>query len=151
MGFNGTTGDRRQQLLRPSMGEVFDLWLVHYCFSSEAGYTNDDDGALALSLRRIDQVEDAVDVDMAVMASAPGIFGKVSVAARFLTEGSSGYFFNHTIPFPKPFTVPWLAALAHMSFNSSVQVSAEVWFERRRASKVEIAQLMVTAGAVART
>jgi len=148
---NATTGDLRRRLLRVAQGVVFDIWMVHYTISSETTFTSADDLSMALSIRAQDQVDDAQNVDMAIQASDKQIFLKVPLIAAFLTSGADTLLGAHTISLPRPLTVPYLAGLFHQQTTGSVQVGIEVYFERRVASKMEMAHLVLSAGGRART
>lgn len=153
VGQNSTTGDLRRRILLPAMrGYAYDIHVAHFCFSSESNIGTEEEAGVALSVRYVDQVDDTTDVDLATQASDPGIFARAALNVSIAgASGGMAIMGAHTVPFPRPYRVPYLAVVIHQQFGVSVQVSAEVFYDVVRVSQLEQAQLISEAGGRART
>jgi len=145
--------DFRTILLRGGTGHVFDLYLVHHSASPQAAPPDlIDVHVLGLSTRAEDQVvDDTTAFLLADMFTSDQIFALGSFHQAIITSGRTEGFMGQTITFLKPYTVPYLAWMFLASTGQSILMATEVYFEQRRASQQEIADLVVEAGGRSRT
>ena len=141
-----STNDLRTVLFRNVMDTIYEIHLIHYTLNSTNLVTSNEGFACALSRRPEDQVEDVAGIPIGTMIESAGIFGLFSVMSDVATTGGAALVGNHTISFPKPYDVPFLAWVVESDYTNTIRASVEIWFERRRATAEEMAQLSARAG-----
>lgn len=137
----GTEGERAR-ILRNQGSTLYDIHLIHYFWITVGAVEVADFAAMGLSTRKDDQVNDATIISRVDLTAEEGIFGVVSLNIDLLTEGGSAVVGAHTIPFPEPYTVPWLAVLLHADTVQEVHLGVDLWFTRRDADPMEKASLV---------
>lgn len=145
-GFAAATGSERHVLLRGATGTVFDIWKVRWVFAGISVLSDNELITTALSTRVRDQVEDGIAIGFDEMIASPGLFAASSLMADLVTEGGAAFIATDDIDYPKAFTVPFLASVINPALATAMNVGLEVYFERRKASKLEIASWVVEAG-----
>ena len=149
--FTDAAGERTI-LLRGGTGFVYEILMVRYVVFLSAQPGDADRATIALSTRGVDQVNDATATARTVLADNPNIFATWSFLIEKPTDvGITDHNLTETIIFPKPYTVPYLAALWSESIANLVEMGLELYFERRKASQKEIADLVIEAGGRTRT
>lgn len=136
--------DFRTIILREQELEAYDISLIHYNFTIlTAPGDNIDEFTLALSRRLEDQVEasSTVEVSLTDMRESPGIFGLVSYSSGITVEGGFLTVMSHTIPFPKPYRVPFAAMILNAASSVTQQGSVEIYFDKVRVQPDEMAWL----------
>ncbi len=136
----------RRRLLRNQGNTVYDLYLVHYAWISTSVLVDNEVAAMVLSTRPDDQRNDAGAVGFDDMVIDEGLFGVGSLLADLNTNGGSAMIANHTIPFSKPYTVPWLAVAFNAAVATAINFGVDIWFVRREESAMNKASLVARLG-----
>lgn len=140
------TATERRQILRNQLNVVYDIYTVHYGFIGTNVLSANEISAIALSTRKEDQVDDTGTVGFDEMVTQEGLFGVAALVVDVATNGGVGLVASHTIPFTKPYTVPWLAAVFNAATAIAVNYGVDVWFVRRTTSAMEKAALVARLG-----
>jgi len=146
-----TSSNTRAILLRDQGTFAYDIHLIHYAWLGTNVMATDEFAAMALSQRKVDQVDDQGVVALLTMVRDQGIFSAVSFNADLVTTGAVAAIGAHSIMFPKPYRVPWLAALFNVGVAVAISIGVDVWFDRVQVSSREKAFLVSIAGGAART
>jgi len=146
-GFIASAGGLRTIMLRRRPLTAYDIYLIHWSFTNTNILATNDVINAALSTRLVDQVEDTTTIGFDDMVLENGIFGVFSWSGDLVTEGGAALVGNHTIPFPKPFRVPWLAVLFNIATGAaSANTGLELYFEQVKISAAEDAFLAARVG-----
>jgi len=148
---SGTSANIRTILFENQGRTVYDIYLVRYSLQLLSLLDVNDVIDMALSTRAEDQVEDTTNVTFAELIGDRNIFLPFFYMADFVTEGASTIIASEVIPFTKPFSVPYLAFVGLLSVPVTANAGVEIYYERRRASIREKAQMVAEAGGRART
>lgn len=141
-----TVGGLRTVVMENQGLTVYDIYLVRYVYiGTNLGNVNQT-FAMALSIRFGDQVEDAGVVGTGEMVDEPGIFAVSNFQADLSTEGALAINNVDTIPFAKPFRVPYAAFLANAAVSVGISAGVEIYFERVTVSAREKAFISMQAG-----
>jgi len=133
-------------VLRGSQGVVYDILMVRYTPIIQVVMGTSDDFTMALSAAAQDQV----DAAFSLASFAAEFIGHDAVFAILSRVGITQPY-GEVIVFPEPHTVPFLAfKVASVTTNTNLYV-VEVYFNRRRASRNEMAYATFKAGGTART
>lgn len=129
--FDVTGTDQRQILLREQGLVAYDISLIHYTLQPQGSpFDSIDLMQVGLSRREQDQREDEeTPIIGGDMGQSQAIFGVVSFFAQMITSGLSAGFIAHTIAFPKPYTVPFAAAVINAVSNVSLNIIVEVYYD----------------------
>lgn len=146
------SGDERRRVLTGGTRLVFELLMVRYQIQQVAQPSDNDTAIVALSTRSIDQVEDSTIVGQDVLGSDPSIFGRWGYFYQAPTQvGLNTQLLVETIIFPGGLLVPWLAVLWNETASGNLDLTVEMYFNRRRVGVREAAELVMKAGGRART
>lgn len=143
IGFSTAADDIREVIL-PERGLVaYDIWLVHYHWDVLFGVGDIvDHHVAALSKRREDMVRDgALELTLGTIVVDPAIFAMVPFFAGFDTSGFTMAVPAHTIPYPKPYRVPYAAFILSASSSITLVGACEVYYEEVGVSAAEMAYL----------
>lgn len=140
-------GAERTVLMENQGSTVYDIWMVKWTMSLTDPLATNEQVLASLSLRGVDQVEDAVAVPFPLQLADPSIFATFGYSADLITEGGIALIPSLIIPYnPKPFTVPFLAKVTNSAVASPANVGVEVYFERRRVSASEKVSIVAQTG-----
>ena len=145
VGFAIQADQLRRRILRNQGNVVYDIYHVHYSYIPIDVLDVNDVGAMALSTRKQDQVnEDGVgsEIGFTLMVGEEGIFGVVALIADLETTGGVALIAAHDIAFSKPYTVPWLAGIFNVGVGTIANMGMEVYFTRRNVQPLEKASLV---------
>jgi len=121
----------RTVMLRNQGTTAYDIHVIHYSFSNTNIGQVAENAGMAVSTRLQDQVEDAVAVSLPDQQSENGIYLPVQLSYDLVTEGGLSIVGAHTVPFPKPFRVPFLAGIFNsLTSGNNSNLGIEVFFER---------------------
>lgn len=142
----GTAFQRSARLLRNQGSTVYDIYNIHYAFIGISIQSTNEAAAVVLSTRVDDQVNDVSTLGLNGMVVEEGLFGAVALLGDELVEGGTSVVAAHDIVFPKPYTVPWLAAVFNVAVATSIAIGVDIWFVRRQATAMDKASLVARLG-----
>lgn len=137
---------RKTILLRHQSHTAYDIHVVRYTLNDIGMMSTAEQVFAALSQRFEDQNEDAVAVGFEDMLSQQHIYAVFGWGADFNTSGGVGMILSNTLAFPKPYRVPYSAAIFNIATAVPATIGVEVWFDRLRISALEQAELVTAAG-----
>jgi len=142
-GFTESIADQRQIILAEQGLVAYDIWLVNHNMVPDSSRVDTVElMTQALSKRLEDMVEGGVlELLTAEIISNPAIFALSSFGGSIITSGGFATLFTHTIPFPKPYRVPFASYILKASSSVAVACSMEVYYEEVKVSAQEMSWL----------
>jgi len=138
----------RSVLFRHQANTAYAIHMVRHFFLPLSVINDNENVAVALSIRFEDQVTDTGVVPTLEFATEQGIFAVGGYTVDFAgATGALGFITSDTIPFTLPYLVPYAAWLLNgEQILNFVSIGVEVFFERVRVTNLELAQLVNAAG-----
>lgn len=142
-GFVGSTADAEQIVLYPQDLIAYDIYVVRFLWVLTAAPADSIDEWLgALSKRQEDMLEEGVlELNITEIMASPAVFAMTPMATFVNTEGGAAAVLAHTITYPKPYTVPFAAAVFHAAGSVVQQMAIEVYYDEIKVSAREMVWL----------
>lgn len=137
---NPGTLDIRQVMLYPQGLVAYDVYLVRWINTAFIAFADAlDVWVMGLSKRQQDQQEDS-NVELGLrFRESEAVFAYSTFYATVNTEGASLGFQTDTIPFPKPYRVPFAAAvMASAGSIAATEFILEIYYEEVKVSSREM-------------
>jgi len=142
-GWSTEGADARDIILRPQGVTAFDIYLVRYGYTAFAApFDAIETDIQALSVRLEDQVDEGVlALSTLELFQSDGVFALSAFTAGLTTSGQYAAVLTDTIPYPRPYRVPFAAWLLKASSSVATAGWCEVYYEEVKVNSREMVWL----------